>query len=56
MSELPAAQAENEYTGAVLEIRRYIASGDEKYSKSFEDKLEAVLELEKIIYFNAKWQ
>lgn len=42
-----SAKAENEYTGAVLEIRRYIASGDEKYSKSFEDKLGAVLELEK---------
>lgn len=42
-----SAKAENEYTGAVLEIRRYIASGDEKYSKSFEEKLEAVLELEK---------
>lgn len=42
-----SAKAENEYTGAVLEIRRYIADGDEKYSKSFEDKLGNVLELEK---------
>lgn len=42
-----SAKAENEYTGTVLEIRRYIASGDEKYSKSFEEKLGAVLELEK---------
>lgn len=42
-----AAQAENEYTGAVLEIRRFIADGDEKYSKNFEIKLETVLGLEK---------
>jgi len=42
-----SAKAENEYTGAVLEIRRYIADGDEKYSKSFEEKLGAVLALEK---------
>jgi methyl-accepting chemotaxis protein len=42
-----SAKAENEYTGAVLEIRRYIAGGDEKYSKSFADKLEAVIELER---------
>jgi methyl-accepting chemotaxis protein len=42
-----SAQAENEYTGAVLEIRRYIAEGDEKYSKNFEDKLGGVIELEK---------
>lgn len=42
-----AAKAENEYTGAVLEIRRYIADGDEKYSKSFEEKLTTVKELEK---------
>ena len=42
-----AAQAENEYTGAVLEIRRFIADGDEKYSKNFEVKLETVLNLEK---------
>jgi methyl-accepting chemotaxis protein len=42
-----SAKAENEYTGAVLEIRRYIADGDEKYSKNFEDKLVAVIELEK---------
>ncbi len=42
-----SAKAENEYTGAVLEIRRYIADGDEKYSKNFEDKLGSVIELEK---------
>lgn len=42
-----AAKAENEYTSAVLEIRRYIADGDEKYSKNFEEKLTAVEELEK---------
>lgn len=42
-----AAKAENEYTGAVLEIRRYIADGDEKYSKNFEDKLTNVQQLEK---------
>jgi methyl-accepting chemotaxis protein len=41
-----AAKAENEYTGAVLEIRRYIADGDEKYSKNFEEKLTAVQQLE----------
>lgn len=42
-----SAKAENEYTGAVLEIRRYIAEGDEKYSKNFEEKLGIVIELEK---------
>ncbi|WP_371371863.1 methyl-accepting chemotaxis protein [Sporomusa aerivorans] len=42
-----AAKAENEYTGAVLEIRRYIADGDEKYSKNFEEKLTSVIALEK---------
>ncbi|AIF52852.1 methyl-accepting chemotaxis protein [Pelosinus sp. UFO1] len=42
-----SAKAENEYTGAVLEIRRYIADGDEKYSKNFADKLDSVIELEK---------
>lgn len=42
-----AAKAENEYTGAVLEIRRYIADGNEQYSKNFEDKLTAVDKLEK---------
>jgi methyl-accepting chemotaxis protein len=41
-----AAKAENEYTGAVLEIRRFIADGDDKYSKNFEDKLNNVLVLE----------
>lgn len=42
-----AAKAENEYTGAVLEIRRFIADGDDKYSKNFEEKLNNVLALEK---------
>lgn len=42
-----SAKAENEYTGAVLEIRRYIAEGNETYSKNFEDKLGTVIELEK---------
>lgn len=42
-----SAKAENEYTGAVLEIRRYIAEGDEKYSKNFADKLGVVIDLEK---------
>lgn len=42
-----AAKAENEYTGAVLEIRRFIADGDDKYSKNFEEKLTNVLALEK---------
>lgn len=42
-----AAKAENEYTGAVLEIRRYIADGNEQYSKNFEEKLTAVDKLEK---------
>ncbi|HWR44694.1 methyl-accepting chemotaxis protein [Sporomusa sp.] len=41
-----AAKAENEYTGAVLEIRRFIADGDDKYSKNFEEKLNNVLALE----------
>ncbi|MDF2568814.1 MAG: methyl-accepting chemotaxis sensory transducer [Sporomusa sp.] len=41
-----AAKAENEYTGAVLEIRRFIADGDDKYSKNFEEKLNNVLGLE----------
>lgn len=43
---ITAAKAENEYTGAVLEIRRYIAEGDEKYSKNFEEKLNSVIALE----------
>lgn len=43
---ITAAKAENEYTGAVLEIRRYIAEGDEKYSKNFEAKLNSVITLE----------
>ena len=47
MRALTAAKAENEYTGAVLEIRRYIADGDEQYSKNFEIKMTNVLELEK---------
>lgn len=42
-----AAKAENEYTGAVLEIRRYIADGNEQYSKNCEEKLTAVDKLEK---------
>ena len=41
-----AAKAENEYTGAVLEIRRFIADGDDKYSKNFSDKLNNVMSLE----------
>ncbi|MDF2930530.1 MAG: methyl-accepting chemotaxis sensory transducer with TarH (aspartate) sensor [Anaerospora sp.] len=43
---ITSARAENEYTGAVLEIRRYIAEGDEKYSKNFEEKLNSVIALE----------
>ncbi len=41
-----AAKAENEYTGAVLEIRRFIADGDDQYSKNFADKLNNVMSLE----------
>ncbi|QDR83229.1 hypothetical protein [Sporomusa termitida] len=41
-----AAKAGNEYTGAVLEIRRFIADGDDQYSKNFADKLNQVMALE----------
>ncbi|MDU2064144.1 MAG: methyl-accepting chemotaxis protein [Sporomusaceae bacterium] len=43
---LTAAKAENVYTGAVLEIRRFIADGDDKYRQGFIGKMDTVVELE----------
>ena len=44
-----AAKAENQYTGAVLEIRRFIADGHDQYAANCEEKLNNVLTLEKQI-------
>lgn len=43
---LLASKAENIYTGAVLEIRRYIADGHDSNRQGFIDRMETVLELE----------
>ncbi|WP_378955231.1 methyl-accepting chemotaxis protein [Pelosinus sp. sgz500959] len=51
---LLASKAENVYTGAVLEIRRFIADGNENNRQGFIDRMNTVLELEKQILAKAK--
>ena len=51
---LLASKAENVYTGAVLEIRRFIADGNESNRQGFIDRMNTVLELEKQILAKAK--
>lgn len=51
---LLASKAENVYTGAVLEIRRFIADGNENNRQGFIDRMNTVMELEKQIISKAR--
>jgi methyl-accepting chemotaxis protein len=50
---LLASKAENVYTGAVLEIRRFIADGNDANRQGFIDRLNTVVELENQILSKA---
>lgn len=51
---LLASKAENVYTGAVLEIRRFIADGDDSNRQGFIDRMNIVVDLEQQILAKAR--